>query len=171
MMHVHVSRFFSLAAALTLCAAATTAQGAEKAAAPASAPAAPAAGERPESVRRYVRIGDLKGVQAVTRFSERMLRGAQPDGVEGMESLKKLGVEWILSVEEPDAKENAAAKEAGLRIVNIPTEYSGFDDDVVKRIVEAARADGGSAYVHCHHGKHRGGAQGTRLLAPLPGPL
>ncbi len=46
---------------------------------------------RPAANWQYTRVGDLDGVKAVTKISDRMIRGAQPDGAAGMESLKKLG--------------------------------------------------------------------------------
>jgi hypothetical protein len=57
----------------------------------------------------------LDGVKAVTKISDRMIRGAQPDGAAGMESLKKLGVKTILSVEEPDLNETERATAAIVR--------------------------------------------------------
>jgi protein tyrosine phosphatase (PTP) superfamily phosphohydrolase (DUF442 family) len=112
---------------------------------------------RPASEARYTKLGDLPGLKAVTKFSDRLVRGAQPDGAAGMTQLKKLGVTTILSVEEPDQPELNAAKEAGIRIINIPTEYNGLPDKVVKDLVASYRAIEGTTYVHCHHGKHRGG--------------
>jgi protein tyrosine phosphatase (PTP) superfamily phosphohydrolase (DUF442 family) len=112
---------------------------------------------RPASEARYTKLGDLPSVQSVTKFSDRLVRGAQPDGAQGMAELKKLGVATILSVEEPDQPELNAAKEAGLKVINIPTEYNGFPDKVVKDLVTQYRGLDGTTYVHCHHGKHRGG--------------
>ena len=112
---------------------------------------------RPASDARYTKVGDLPGVQSVTKFSDRLVRGAQPDGAAGMTQLKKLGVKTILSVEEPDQPELEAAKAAGIQILNVPTEYNGFPDKVVKDLVTQYRGLEGTTYVHCHHGKHRGG--------------
>jgi protein tyrosine phosphatase (PTP) superfamily phosphohydrolase (DUF442 family) len=113
---------------------------------------------RPASEARYTKIGTIPGVQGVTKFSDRLMRGSQPQGVEGMESLKKLGVKTIISVEEPNQEELDAAKAAGLTVVNVPTEYNGLPDKVIQELLAAYRNLKGTAYVHCHHGKHRGGA-------------
>lgn len=113
---------------------------------------------RPAANWQYTRVGDLEGVKAVTKISDRMIRGAQPDDVKGMESLKKLGVKTILSVEEPDLKEVEAAKTVGIDIRNVATEYSGLPKPVIDQLVAAYRDLEGTTYVHCHHGKHRGGA-------------
>src|SRR5688500_9065730 len=55
---------------------------------------------RPASDARYAKLGDLPGCKAVVKYSDRLYRGAQPQTVEGMLALKKLGVTTILSVEE-----------------------------------------------------------------------
>jgi protein tyrosine phosphatase (PTP) superfamily phosphohydrolase (DUF442 family) len=112
---------------------------------------------RPASEARYTKLGDLPGLQAATKLSDRLVRGAQPDGTAGMEQLRKLGISTILSVEEPDQPELDAAKAAGIQVLNVPTEYNGFPDKVVKDLVTKYRALEGKTYVHCHHGKHRGG--------------
>jgi protein tyrosine phosphatase (PTP) superfamily phosphohydrolase (DUF442 family) len=113
---------------------------------------------RPASAARYTKLGDLDGVKSVTKFSDRLIRGAQPQGAEGMESLKKLGVKTILSVEEPDQVELDAAAKAGIAIINVPTLYTGLPPATIKDLVEKSRNLEGTAYAHCHHGKHRGGA-------------
>lgn len=113
---------------------------------------------RPAVAWKYTRIGDLDGVRALTRLSDRLIRGAQPDGIIGIKSLKTLGVRNILSVEEPDLKEIEAAKEAGIEIKNVATEYSGFPKPIIDSLVAAYRDLEGTTYVHCHHGKHRGGS-------------
>ncbi|HYC76666.1 MAG TPA: hypothetical protein VEI02_03460 [Planctomycetota bacterium] len=160
----------SVAALAVVCASVAVAQGETSVtSAPASRPGADPVTGRLESEKRYQKIGDLPGVHLVSRMSERLLRGAQPDGAEGMESLKKLGVTAILSVEEPDKKETEAAKAAGIRIVNVPTEYSGFSKDVIDRLVAAARSETGTLYTHCHHGKHRGGAATAILRMTFEG--
>jgi protein tyrosine phosphatase (PTP) superfamily phosphohydrolase (DUF442 family) len=160
---------FLLATCAALATTVSAQKGAEKAVSPASQPTPEAPGSRPEAERKYVKIGDLPGVQVVVRMSQRLLKGAQPDGAEGMASLKKLGVTAILSVEEADAKELEAAKRAGIKVVNIPTEYSGIPQDVGDKIVEAARGIEGTAFTHCHHGKHRGGAATAILRRQFEG--
>jgi protein tyrosine phosphatase (PTP) superfamily phosphohydrolase (DUF442 family) len=113
---------------------------------------------RAASEARYTKLGQLPGVQMISRFSDRLYRGSQPQGAQGMEELKKLGISTIISVEEPDQEELDAAKAAGLAVINVPTEYNGFPDKVVQDLLRAYRDLDGTAYVHCHHGKHRGGA-------------
>ena len=114
---------------------------------------------RPASEARYAKIGDLPGVQSVTKFSDRLLRGAQPQGAPGMQELKKLGITTILSVEEPDQPELDAAKAAGLeghqhpdRVQRLPGQ--GRPGPARRRTAISTAP----TYVHCHHGKHRGGA-------------
>lgn len=124
---------------------------------------------RPASEVKYVKIGDLPGVQSVVKYSDRLYRGAQPQNVQGMLELKKLGVTTILSVEEPDAAELQAAKEAGLQVINIPTLYDGFPSGVLKDLVDRYRALDGVVFTHCHHGKHRGGTASAILRMTFEG--
>jgi protein tyrosine phosphatase (PTP) superfamily phosphohydrolase (DUF442 family) len=124
---------------------------------------------RPTSDCRYESLGDLPGVQKVTRFSERLYRGAQPQDVEGMLSLKKLGVTTIISVEDPDQPEIEAATKAGIKVMNVPTEYNGFPRPVVDDLVKKYRENDEVIYVHCHHGKHRGGAAASILRMTFEG--
>jgi protein tyrosine phosphatase (PTP) superfamily phosphohydrolase (DUF442 family) len=124
---------------------------------------------RPASEARYTILGDKPGVKAVVKYSDRLYRGAQPQSVEGMLELKKLGVSTILSVEEPEQEELDHAREAGLVVVNIPTEYNGIPADVANTIVAKYRSLEGTVYAHCHHGKHRGGAASAILRMTFEG--
>ena len=124
---------------------------------------------RPAEAARYTKIGDLPGVQAVTKFSDRLYRGAQPQGAKGMESLKNLGVTVILSVEEADKEENEAAQQAGIKVINVPTEYNGLPAEVIESLVSPYRTLEETVYVHCHHGKHRGGAAAAILRMTFEG--
>jgi protein tyrosine phosphatase (PTP) superfamily phosphohydrolase (DUF442 family) len=124
---------------------------------------------RPASEARYESLGDLPGVQRVTRFSDRLYRGAQPQDVKGMLELRKLGVTAIIAVEEPDKDEIDAGAKAGIRVVNIPTEYGGFPQAVVDELVATYRKADETIYVHCHHGKHRGGAAAAILRMTFEG--
>jgi protein tyrosine phosphatase (PTP) superfamily phosphohydrolase (DUF442 family) len=124
---------------------------------------------RPATEARYQRLGELPGVQGVVKFSDRFYRGAQPQDVEGMLSLKKLGVTTILSVEDPDAAEIEAAKKAGIDVINVATEYNGIPASVATDLVKKYREVEGTVYAHCHHGKHRGGAAGAILRMTFEG--
>lgn len=124
---------------------------------------------RPAAAARYAKLGELPGVMGVVKFSDRLLRGAQPQDVKGILELKKLGVTTILSVEEPDQQELDAAKQVGVAVINVPTEYNGFPADVVKDLVARYRDIEGTAYLHCHHGKHRGGTAGAILRMTFEG--
>jgi protein tyrosine phosphatase (PTP) superfamily phosphohydrolase (DUF442 family) len=124
---------------------------------------------RPAATARYARLGDLPGVMGVVKFSDRFYRGAQPQEVKGMLELKKLGITTVLSVEEPDQQELDAAKQVGIDVINVPTEYNGLPSNVIKDLVTKYRAVEGTAYVHCHHGKHRGGTVGAVLRMTFEG--
>lgn len=81
--------------------------------------------------------------------------GGQPEGDAGFQSLQKLGIRTILSVDgaPPDV---AAAEKFGLRYVHLPISYDDVPEQQLIRMVQAVRALPGPVFVHCHHGKHRG---------------
>jgi protein tyrosine phosphatase (PTP) superfamily phosphohydrolase (DUF442 family) len=107
--------------------------------------------------RRYEALPEMPGLEALYRLDARVVRGGAPVGDEGMESLKKLGIVTILSVEE-DPEEQALAEKHGLKRVEVPLSYEGMKPDEARRIAEILNTDGGPFYIHCQHGKHRGGA-------------
>ena len=100
---------------------------------------------------------DVPGLHNFKRLSDRLLRGAQPEGDEAFAALAKMGVKTVVSVDgaKPDV---AAAKAHGLRYVHVPIGYDGIPDDKALSLAKAFTALPGPFYVHCHHGKHRGPA-------------
>ena len=97
------------------------------------------------------------GVENLFRLSPRLFSGAQPEGKRGFETLKRLGVRTVISVDGalPDVE---AARRQGLRYVHLPVGYDGISRDQAIRLVAAIRGLPGPVFVHCHHGKHRGPA-------------
>jgi protein-tyrosine phosphatase len=97
---------------------------------------------------------DLPGVHNIIRLSEKLLSGGVPEGDEGFDSLKKLGVETIISVDgaRPDVDR---AKKFGQRYVHLPIGYDGVPREQALRIARAVRDLPGQVFIHCHHGKHR----------------
>jgi protein tyrosine phosphatase (PTP) superfamily phosphohydrolase (DUF442 family) len=108
------------------------------------------AGPEPEKV-------ELPGLHNVFRLSDRLYSGSSPEGDEGFESLWKLSVKTIISVDgaRPDVER---AHKYGLRYVHLPIGYDGVPDEQGLRIAKAVRDLPGPVYVHCHHGQHRGPA-------------
>ncbi len=97
------------------------------------------------------------GLDNVLQLSPRIFSGSQPHGEQGFESLEKLGVKTVVSVDgaRPDAQR---AKQHGLRYVHIPIGYDGIPRPAALALVRAIREAPGPIYIHCHHGKHRGPA-------------
>ncbi len=100
---------------------------------------------------------DAAGVENLFRLAPNLYSGGEPQGAEGLESLRRLGVRTILSVDgaTPDVE---GARRLGMRYVHLPIGYDGIPRDQAIRIVEAVRTLPGPVFVHCHHGKHRGPA-------------
>jgi protein tyrosine phosphatase (PTP) superfamily phosphohydrolase (DUF442 family) len=83
-----------------------------------------------------------------------MYSGAVPEGDEGFETLKRLGVRTVISVDgmPPDLKR---ARQHGLRYVHLPFGYDGCPLPTANAIVKAVRDLPGPVYLHCHHGQRR----------------
>jgi protein tyrosine phosphatase (PTP) superfamily phosphohydrolase (DUF442 family) len=113
------------------------------------APARPAAPPAAET-----RI-EAKGLHNVYRITDRLYSGSAPEGETGFESLQKLGIRTVISVDgaRPDV---VTAHRFGLRYVHIPFGYDGIPRQQVLRLAKAVRDLTGPFYIHCHHGKHRG---------------
>ncbi|MBL9147540.1 MAG: hypothetical protein JNM94_02485 [Phycisphaerae bacterium] len=104
---------------------------------------------------------DYPGLHNVVSYGKDFVSGSVPEGDEGFDSLKSLGIVTIISVDgaEPDL---AKAKARGMRYVHLPIGYNGFDDTRKAELVRAVRDLPKPIYMHCHHGKHRSaGAAGT----------
>lgn len=104
----------------------------------------------------------LPGLHQVFQLGPTLYSGNSPEGDTGFDSLKKLGIRYIVSVDGavPDI---SRANRRGMNYLHLPIGY----DDVDRRCQSAIsllllatnRPDFTAAvYVHCHHGKHRGPA-------------
>ncbi|HEX5269836.1 MAG TPA: hypothetical protein VFW33_05080, partial [Gemmataceae bacterium] len=114
------------------------------------------AGDTRAAAPEPVRV-EAKGLLNVVRLNERLYSGSSPEGDEGFESLRALGIKTIITVDgaRPDVDR---AHKFGMRYVHIPIGYDGVPEEQGLRIVKAVRDLPGPVYVHCHHGKHRGAA-------------
>ena len=103
------------------------------------------------------------GLHNVFRLSGRLYSGSQPDGDAGFESLRRLGVRTVLSVDgsTPDV---ARAERFELRYIHVPVGYDGVPRDKALLAAKAVRDLPGPTYLHCHHGKHRGPAVAACVL-------
>ncbi len=116
----------------------------------------PRAGDAPRDVPQLGQV-EAPGLHNVYRLSEKIFSGSSPEGDEGFQSLQKLGVKTVLSVDgaRPEVER---ARKYGLRYVHIPVGYDGVPEAQGLRVAKAVRDLPGPVYVHCHHGKHRGPA-------------
>jgi protein tyrosine phosphatase (PTP) superfamily phosphohydrolase (DUF442 family) len=100
---------------------------------------------------------EAKGLHNVYRLNEKLYSGSSPEGDDGFESLQRLGIRTIITVDgaRPDVER---AHKFGMRYVHLPIGYDGVPEQQGLRIARAVRDLPGPIYVHCHHGKHRGPA-------------
>jgi len=84
---------------------------------------------------------EAAGLHNVLRITDRLYCGSEPEGDRGFESLKKLGIKTVVSVDgaKPDL---TRAKADGLRYVHIPTGYSGISPQAQAALLEIARRIG-----------------------------
>jgi protein tyrosine phosphatase (PTP) superfamily phosphohydrolase (DUF442 family) len=118
----------------------------------ASAGQAPATPQRP--LTRPVKIMDDERLPNVFQIHAKVFSGAQPNGDQGFQVLKDLGVKTIITVDaaRPDVER---AHKYGMKYVHLPHGYDGIPANRVHELAKAVRALGGPIYIHCHHGKHR----------------
>lgn len=97
----------------------------------------------------------LTGLENVFQYSDRLYGGSGPESPAALDSLQRLGIKTIVSVDgaRPDV---AAARKRGMRYVHLPFGYDGCPPPTAARIVKAVRDLPAPIYIHCHHGKHRG---------------
>jgi protein tyrosine phosphatase (PTP) superfamily phosphohydrolase (DUF442 family) len=97
----------------------------------------------------------LPGLENVIRLSDHLYSGSSPEGADGFQSLRQLGIRTAITVDgaRPDVE---LARRVGLRYVHLPVGYDGIPRERVLQLVRAVRELPGPVYVHCHHGKHRG---------------
>ncbi len=101
------------------------------------------------------KLPEQKGLHNVLRLSDHILSGSEPEGEAGFDSLGRLGVKTVVSVD--GAKPNVElAHQKGLRYVHIPIGYDGISVSAAQTLAQAARECESPIYIHCHHGKHRG---------------
>jgi hypothetical protein len=95
------------------------------------------------------------GLALLFHLSDKVYAGSAPEGDAGFESLRKLGIKTIITVDgtKPDIER---AHKFGFRYVHLPHGYDGISTNTELRLIKAAETVPGPIYVHCHHGKHRG---------------
>lgn len=115
----------------------------------------------PESIKP-LHASNSPGLHNVYRLGETLYSGSSPDEDGAFESLSKLGVKTIISVDgaPPDVE---GAHAWGMRYVHLPMTYSSVPQEILVGLVRATRELPGPIYLHCHHGKHRGPAAAVSL--------
>ena len=149
------SRQVLLAAAVTAVAVATGCN------APPAAPSGPAVA--PPALLA-TKSEHLPGLHNVVAYAPNVIGGGQPEGEEGLVTLKDMGIKTVVSVDgaTPDV---ANAEKLGLRYVHLPISYDTVTPERQRQLAQVLANCDGPIYVHCHHGKHRSAAAlGTALV-------
>ncbi len=109
---------------------------------------------------------DLPGLSNLVTFHDGFISGSAPEGDEGFETLQKLGIRTIISVDGaiPDVDR---ARAHSLRYVHLPIGYNGMDESRTLELARAVRDLPGPIYIHCHHGKHRSAAAAAAVAVTL----
>lgn len=111
---------------------------------------------------------DYPGIHNAVAYHEGFVSGSVPEGDEGFETLRAMGVKTIISVDgaEPEV---AKAKAHGLTYIHLPIGYNGFDEQRKLQLVRATRdaMEDGPVYIHCHHGKHRSAGAAAAIATSL----
>jgi hypothetical protein len=108
------------------------------------------------------------GVTNLFALGKHVYSGSVPDGDAAFESLQKLGIKTIISVDgaKPEVE---TAKRYGIRYVHLPFGYDGIPPTNALYLVKAAQVLPGPIYVHCHHGQHRGPAAAAIICEGVDG--
>ena len=107
---------------------------------------------------------DYPGLHNVVAYANGLFSGSVPEGDAGFDSLARMGVKTIISVDgaQPDLER---AKAHGMRYVHLPIGYNGMDKQRTLEIARAVKELPHPLYLHCHHGKHRSaGALGAAAV-------
>jgi len=99
----------------------------------------------------------VEGIDNAHRLTDKVIAGAAPEGDASFESLRKLGIKTIITVDgaTPDVE---GARRHGLRYVHLPIGYDDVAPEEGLAIAKAIEELPGPVYVHCHHGRHRSAA-------------
>jgi len=97
------------------------------------------------------------GLHNVFRVAPNLYSGSAPEGAAGFDSLQKLGIKTVITVDgvSPEVEE---AHKHGMRYIHLPHGYDGIPRATQILLAKATQNVEGPIYVHCHHGSHRGPA-------------
>ncbi len=108
------------------------------------------------------------GIENFYALGDNLYSGSAPEGDEGFETLKQLGVKTLISVDGSAPEADLAAKH-GLRYIHIPVGYDGIATSNAFAIAKAAQTLPGPIFIHCHHGQHRGPTAAAVICESLQG--
>lgn len=106
------------------------------------------------------------GLKNVFRLTPSLYCGSEPGGDAGFDSLERLGVKTIVSVDGATPDVERAGKR-GIRYVHLPIGYDGVPLERGRNLAYVVEDIGGTIYVHCHKGVHRGPAAAAYALVSL----
>ncbi len=102
-------------------------------------------------------IAQYPGLPNLFRVSDGLYRGAQPTEAEGYASLAELGIKTVVNLRAGHDEEEFT-KRHGLDYVHIPMRAWSFDEeDVIRFLRVASRAENQPIFVHCRRGADRAG--------------
>ncbi len=100
---------------------------------------------------------EMPGLHNLLQLSPDVYSGSEPASEEAFASLKKLGIQTIISVDGATPMIDMA-KKYGMQYVHVPLGYDAIPLSAQLSLTRAAGESKTPLYIHCHHGKHRGPA-------------
>ena len=111
---------------------------------------------------------DYPGIHNAVSYHDGFISGSVPEGDDGFDTLRAMGVRTIISVDGsiPEVDE---AESRGIRYIHLPIGYNGFDEQRRLELTRATRdaLHDGPVYIHCHHGKHRSAGAAAAVAVGL----
>jgi protein tyrosine phosphatase (PTP) superfamily phosphohydrolase (DUF442 family) len=102
-------------------------------------------------------IKNRPGLPNLFRVSDGLFRGAQPSKADGYASLAEMGIKTVVNLRDGH-DEKGLCRRYGLDYVYIPMRAWSFDEeDVIRFLQVASRAENQPVFVHCRRGADRAG--------------
>lgn len=102
-------------------------------------------------------IASYPGLSNLYRVSDGLYRGAQPSKADGYASLAEMGIKTVVNLRGGHDEEDLC-RQHDLDYVYIPMRAWSFDEeDVIRFLQVASRAENQPVFVHCRRGADRAG--------------